>query len=114
LNVLARALVTALQIAFAAAPDKAARGAGDAWIDVSSYPAGQQARYALVAHKCSKCHSLSVAINARFTAADWKRYMREMGKRPGSGISAEQAKAILAFLEFYASRGGPQQSAEAR
>jgi hypothetical protein len=82
------------------------RDAGPGQVDVSGYPAPQQKNYDVFAGKCAKCHPLARSVNARFTAADWKRYMKRMIRRPNSGINEEQAALIYEFLKYYASQLG--------
>lgn len=85
-------------------PDPRDGGAGA--IDVSSYPDVQKKNYQMYAVKCSKCHPLARSVNARFSAQDWKRYMKRMIRRPNSGINEEQAVEIYDFLRFYSSKLG--------
>jgi hypothetical protein len=85
-------------------PDPRDFGAGH--IDVSGYPAGQQKNYEIYSAKCSKCHPLARSVNARFSATDWKRYMKRMVRRPNSGINEEQAALIFEFLKFYSAQLG--------
>jgi hypothetical protein len=82
----------------------AARDAGPDRLDVSDYPAEQQARYPLFASKCSRCHTLARPINTRFDAPRWKRYAKKMIRKPNSGINEEQAQELFEFLKYYASR----------
>jgi len=81
-----------------------ARDDGPDRVDVSSYPAEQQARYPVFMQKCAKCHPAARAINSRFDSSDWKRYMKKMIRRPNSGINEEQAADIYEFLKYYAGR----------
>ncbi|HSN92119.1 MAG TPA: hypothetical protein VLS93_12890 [Anaeromyxobacteraceae bacterium] len=76
------------------------RDAGPNRLDVSGYPPEQQKNYDVYSVKCAKCHPLARSINARFTAIEWKRYMKRMIRRPNSGINEEQAAAIYDFLKF--------------
>jgi len=87
-------------------PGKDARDGGPDSIDVSGYPADQKARYPLYQQKCSKCHPLARSVNSRFTAAEWKRYMKRMVRRPNAGVTDEQAGEIFEFLKFYSSKLG--------
>jgi hypothetical protein len=73
-------------------------------LDVSGYPAEEQARYPLFVSKCSKCHTLARPINTRFEAPRWKQYAKKMIRRPNSGINEEQAQELFAFLKYYATR----------
>lgn len=75
-------------------------------IDVSSWPGAMQKRYPVFLGKCSKCHPVARPINSRFDAADWKRYMKKMIRRPNSGINEEQAADIYEFLKFYSAKQG--------
>jgi hypothetical protein len=85
-------------------PDPRDHGPGT--IDVSAYPAAQQKQYDVYAGKCSKCHPLARSVNARFSATDWKRYMKRMIRRPNSGINEEQAALIYEFLKYYSAQLG--------
>jgi cytochrome c5 len=69
-------------------------------LDVSTFPAAQQANFALVQDKCTKCHALAVALRAPPTPSVWSRHQ----KRSGSAVRPEQARDILKFLEFFAAR----------
>jgi hypothetical protein len=82
------------------------RDDGPGTIDVSSYPSEQKSRYPLFQQKCSKCHALGRSVNSRFTAAEWKRYMKRMVRRPNAGVTDEQAEDIFEFLKFYSSKQG--------
>jgi hypothetical protein len=75
-------------------------------IDVSSWPPAMQKRYPVFATKCAKCHPVARPINSRFDAADWKRYMKKMIRRPNSGINEEQAADIYEFLKYYSAKQG--------
>ncbi len=49
---------------------------GPETIDVSNYPAIQQANYKVFLHKCSACHTPARAINSPYTSAkEWKKYV---------------------------------------
>jgi hypothetical protein len=82
------------------------RDFGPDHVDVSSYPPQQQKNYDVYSVKCAKCHPLARSVNARFSAADWKRYMKRMIRRPNSGINEEQATLIYDFLKYYAAQLG--------
>lgn len=83
-----------------------ARDGGPGTIDVTAYPEQQKKNYDMYAMKCAKCHPLARSVNARFAAAEWKRYMKRMIRRPNSGINEEQAGHIYDFLKYYASQLG--------
>ena len=82
------------------------RDAGPGKIDVSGYPPGLQKYYDIYSAKCAKCHPLARSVNAKFTAVEWKRYMKRMIRRPNSGINEEQAALIYDFLKFHATKMG--------
>jgi hypothetical protein len=98
------ALLTAVDYGPDFKPDPRDNGAGR--VDISRYPPQQQKNYEMFEVKCAKCHPLARSINARFTAQDWKRYMKRMIRRPNSGINEEQAAGIYDFLKYYASQLG--------
>jgi hypothetical protein len=82
------------------------RDFGPGTIDVSGYPSEQRKNYEMYAVKCAKCHPLARSVNARFSAADWKKYMKRMIRRPNSGINEEQAATVYDFLKYHATRLG--------
>jgi hypothetical protein len=98
------ALLTAADYGPDFKPDPRDDGPGS--IDVSRYPEAQRKNYEMFTAKCSKCHPLARSVNARFAAADWKRYMKRMIRRPNSGINEEQAAKIYEFLKYHASKLG--------
>lgn len=73
---------------------------GPAEIDVSKYPADMQAGYATLEKRCSKCHTPARPLWTRFTDDEWEKYVKRMRRKPGSGIKADEAKAIYAFLVY--------------
>ena len=75
-------------------------------IDITGYPGEQQKEYVVYAAKCVKCHPLARSVNARYSATDWKRYLKRMIRRPNSGINEEQAAQIYDFLKFHANKQG--------
>jgi hypothetical protein len=77
---------------------------GPATVDVSAYPVGIQKDYAVFREKCTLCHTLARPINSDFALPDeWSRYIKRMMHKPGSMISAGQAKKIYDFLVYDAS-----------
>ena len=77
---------------------------GPSTINVSGYPQGIQADYAVFSQKCTQCHKLSRPINSDFATPDeWSRYIHRMMNKPGSGINGGDAKKIYDFLVFDAS-----------
>ena len=74
---------------------------GPATINVSKYPDGIKDNYELFSQKCSQCHKLSRPINSDYALPDeWSRYIKRMMHKPGSGISAGDAKKIYEFLVY--------------
>ena len=69
-------------------------------INVSAYPAPQQAAYKVFSTKCSKCHTIARPINTMMTRDEWSRYVKRMMHKPNSGISYSQGKQIFDFLAF--------------
>ena len=102
------ALVLALGAAGPAAvsADADARDSGSDSVDVSKYPDVQKKNYALFQQRCSKCHTTARAINAKFGAQEWKRYMKRMVRRPNSNISEDEADQIYDFLKFHSEKQG--------
>jgi hypothetical protein len=104
------ALLAVLAVpSFAAEPEQAPpdpRDSGPDKIDVSGYPPEQQKRYPVFEAKCAKCHPVARAINSRFNASEWKRYMKRMVRRPNAGVTDKQADDIYEFLKFYAQKLG--------
>ena len=69
-------------------------------IDVSAYPAPQQAAYKVFTTKCSKCHTIARPMNTMMKRDEWERYVKRMMHKPNSGISDSQGKDIFDFLIF--------------
>ena len=69
-------------------------------IDVSAYPAAQQANYKLFTGKCSKCHTIARPLNTMMTKDEWSRYVKRMMHKPNSGISDAQGKQIFEFVVY--------------
>jgi hypothetical protein len=69
-------------------------------IDVSAYPAAQQANYKLFGGKCSKCHTIARPLNTMMTKDEWSRYVKRMMHKPNSGISDAQGKQIFEFVVY--------------
>jgi hypothetical protein len=70
-------------------------------IDVSEYPKEMQEKYKKFKKTCTKCHGLARSINSDFVLPDeWERYIKRMKRKPGSGISSKDAKAIYQFLVY--------------
>ena len=74
---------------------------GPKTIDVSKYPKEMQENYKTFTKTCSKCHSLARPVNSNYALPDeWERYIKRMKRKPGSGISSGDAKAIYEFLVY--------------
>ena len=74
---------------------------GPATIDISKYPAALKDNYDLFSQKCTQCHKLSRPINSDYCLpSEWSRYVKRMMRKPGSGISSSEAKAIYEFLAY--------------
>jgi hypothetical protein len=69
-------------------------------IDVSAYPAPQQAAYKVFTTKCSKCHTIARPMNTMMKRDEWERYVKRMMHKPNSGISDNQGKLIFDFLVY--------------
>jgi hypothetical protein len=104
--VIAGSALAALLMAADPAEKPDPRDFGPGNIDVSGYPPEQRKNYEMYSAKCSKCHPLARSVNARFTAQEWKKYMKRMIRRPNSGINEEQAATIYDFLKYYSSQLG--------
>jgi hypothetical protein len=104
----ALAALAALQLSLAAGDDRdfAERDRGPAKIDVSTYPKGQKESYALFVARCGQCHSVARAINSRFGAAEWKRYLKRMSRRMGDVLTDDETTRIYEFLKYYSSKQG--------
>ncbi len=100
---------------------------GPAEVDVSSYPAKLRKTYRTTLKRCTKCHGLARPLNSHFLELDkevisalkkkrpevfedenvlyigetiWKRYVKRMMRKPGSGISKKEGKKIWEFLRY--------------
>jgi hypothetical protein len=76
-------------------PDK-----GPDKINVTDYPAQQQAGYKLFSNKCAGCHTLARPINTTMTRDEWERDVTRMINKPNSGTNVSQGKQIVEFLAF--------------
>ncbi len=73
---------------------------GLSYIDVSEYPQEMQTLYDLFAKKCSKCHTVARPINSVFAPEEWRKYVRKMMRKPGSGLNPKTAEQIIKFLVY--------------
>jgi hypothetical protein len=64
--------------------------------------ADTRADYEVFAVRCSKCHSLARPLDSRIDDDQyWKTQVDRMRRQPGSGISADDSRAVLRFLHAY-------------
>ncbi len=69
---------------------------------VQTFPSEVQESYQLFAIRCSRCHTLSRPLNAAiYDYNHWASYVARMRRHSGSGISTQDAKDILIFLDYY-------------
>ena len=73
---------------------------GQNYIDVSGYPPKMREYYELFANRCSRCHTLARPINSVFTEEEWKKYVRQMMRKPGSGLTPKTTGQITEFLIY--------------
>jgi hypothetical protein len=73
-------------------------------VDVSAYPPEMKINYGIFDTRCSRCHDLERAINARVAEGGWEGYVRRMSLHPAAGLSEADQRAIVAFLEFHHAR----------
>ncbi len=73
---------------------------GPGKVDVSDYSAKMQKYYKIYSKRCSKCHPLARSINTRMAPDAWKRYVRRMANREGSGIPPKDARRIYFYLKY--------------
>ena len=70
-------------------------------VDVAAFPDQIQKAYGIYSVRCSKCHPLARSINSNKEASAWMFYVKRMSRKPESGISPGDAKAIYKFLKYY-------------
>lgn len=73
---------------------------GQNYVDVSGYPPKMREYYQLFAKRCSRCHTLARPINSSFAAEEWKKYVQQMMRKPGSGLTPKTASQITEFLVY--------------
>ncbi|HEX5657846.1 MAG TPA: hypothetical protein VFX59_11655 [Polyangiales bacterium] len=79
--------------------------------EVGELPSELEHDYRVFANNCSKCHGLERPLSAPVTDhGHWERYVARMMRTPGSGISASEAPAILAFLFWYTDKRSGKQA----
>ncbi len=75
------------------------RGEG---LDVSALPADIRTDYGVFAQRCSKCHSLTRALNSGISDDHyWALYVERMRRQPASGITTDDVPVVLRFLHYY-------------
>ena len=91
-----------LPLAMGCAGSAARRGGWPA-ARVRTLPEDVREAYGFFASRCSRCHTLSRPLSAGIEDPEhWRRYVARMRRMPGAGISGEDAKRILTFLEYHA------------
>ncbi|MYC78565.1 hypothetical protein F4X10_22605 [Candidatus Poribacteria bacterium] len=73
---------------------------GPNFINVSTYSPKMQEAYELFTRKCSRCHTVARPINSTFAAAEWRKYVYKMMRKPGSGLTPKTAEEIIKFLIY--------------
>jgi hypothetical protein len=98
-----KSLLAALLVVGIASVAPGCSGGRASELEAETLPSSAGADYALFALRCSKCHSLSRPLNSGIDRDDyWRLYVERMRRQPASGISEEDAVAILRFLHLYA------------
>lgn len=101
---LARALssLLVLGMVFGSACGGAKVSESTVYIDVQKIPMELRDEYSSFATNCSKCHSLSRALNAPVKDPNhWDLYVARMMRTAGSAISPKEQPVILRFLHWY-------------
>ena len=82
----------------------------DQELDVSQFPPEQAAPYEVFKTRCTKCHAMERPIEAlqtgktpisksSFDKKGIKKYVVKMMRKPNSGITKQDAKQIVKFLQ---------------
>ena len=77
----------------------------------AQFPADRKAQYGLFKEKCTQCHEMARPIAAletgitpvshdSFDDAGIKKYVVKMMRKPNSGITKEDAKTLIDFLQY--------------
>lgn len=70
-------------------------------VDISGYPQDVQVSFRVFEEKCGNCHGLARPLNAPYaTEGEWNTYVNKMMRKPGSGITKNEAKQIFGFLVY--------------
>jgi hypothetical protein len=92
-------LTAALGLASCSGGSVVVRGEG---LDVSALPVDIRTEYGVFAQRCSKCHSLTRALNSGISDDHcWALYVERMRRQPASGITIEDVPVVLRFLHYY-------------
>ena len=67
--------------------------------DISQWPPAVQEQYPVFQQRCASCHTLTRVFASKFSADDWKGYIKKLIRQPGSGINEESARQIFAVLK---------------
>jgi hypothetical protein len=92
-------IIAALSLASCSGGGVVVRGEG---LDVTALPADIRTEYGVFAQRCSKCHSLTRALNSGISDDHyWQLYVERMRRQPASGITLEDVPQVLRFLHYY-------------
>ncbi len=69
-------------------------------VDVSKYPADQQANYKIFKSRCSKCHTLARPLNTTMTPDYWAHYVGIMVDKSPDKFEPGDARHIYEFLAY--------------
>lgn len=73
---------------------------GPSTIDVSNYPQEMRENYRIFVMRCRTCHPLARPINSTYYGDEWKAYVQQMTRKPGSGINPRNGEKIIEFLIY--------------
>ncbi len=92
-------IAAALSLASCSGGSVVVRGEG---LDVAALPADIRAEYGVFAQRCSKCHSLTRALNSGISDDHyWQLYVERMRRQPASGITLDDVPVVRRFLHYY-------------
>lgn len=72
----------------------------DSQFAIGGYPAEMVAAARLAERRCTKCHTLGRVLEADYAASEWTAVVQQMERKEKSGISAQDAGTIAAFLAY--------------
>jgi hypothetical protein len=111
ISLIARASAACAFVAMNACHARTTDAGADA-VEPSAVASASREDYALFAQRCSKCHSLARPLDSGITDDDaWAMYVARMRRQPGSGISEEDARAVLRVLHAYSAEARRQKPA---